>query len=127
MPYVTRGTIQLTDVGNETTNSIRINPTEDYSVKHRDKRYLVLIEVPAAATAPNNARIVSLDDDFSFQPATLKDSLRIAAFKQTALELIISEVPSSEAATQPAEAAQPSGKYTVTQITIPATPSVFTR
>ena len=75
MRYVTRGTIQLTDVGTSTKASIRINPTEDYSVKHRDKSYLALIEEPAAAAAPNNARIVSLDDDFSFCE-NLKDSLR---------------------------------------------------
>ncbi|MGH9480732.1 MAG: hypothetical protein ACRD1L_01460 [Terriglobales bacterium] len=86
--YVTRGTVQLTVKSCGDPRKVRVTPTQDYAVKHREKTWIVLFpsKLPKA-DASANAVIVPTDEQRFTAEAALDVLLAKAAVQGIEVEL----------------------------------------
>jgi hypothetical protein len=82
--YVTRGTVQFMSLPTG-RGEIRIAPSDDYAIKHKDKRYLVFI-CDSPQPTPDGTKLYETDISFKFAD-NLREILIRSAFDRTCLEL----------------------------------------
>lgn len=106
--YVTRGTVQFKIFppaagGVDPLEKVEIAPTDDYALKHKNKRYVILIGDPPPPNPPNLQSIKGLNVEyaFAFLPH-LRDILMKAALRRTCLEIVIDDGSQIIGVTMPA-------------------------
>jgi hypothetical protein len=100
--YLTHGTVQFikktTDASAPLNARVQIAPTNDYIIKHKNKRYVVFIDDHSPPNPPNPpnphnllpTRGFNVEDTFTFLDG-LGELLKEAAFKRIPLEITIDD------------------------------------
>jgi hypothetical protein len=113
--YVTHGTVQFSSrptPGGVAVEKVRIAPTDDYAIKHKDKQhknqnYVVFICDPLSPNPPNHPKTKGFNVEVYFtfgRDPSLREILKKSAFERTRLEITIDD------------------NHEIIEVTIPATP-----